>query len=887
MKTNKLYLIAAALSMLTLANITCKKEEESRDQEKPTVSILYPANNSQFINDETITVRGDATDNIGVSSVSFLIDGIEVANIEKEPYTYEWNLEGLTGSHTIKLKANDEAENTGESSVITVIIEESEVIKVFGYVKNSLNNTIEGAQVTISINSSNKSLENGGNNGSETIPDAKYEVNNSNSIKSDELPIIHIQKIPKNSSRLEDWINSSYTNPPKHNTVGQKNNQPTKTNNLKNGQSILDDIITDANGYFEFLNIEPGNYTIQVSFNDYEIYSEGFTIESISLQKDVTLTAEKLPQLSNINLSDGNYEIEASWSAINKQTLLGYNDYDKHFLWFNGELSEDQNYFYPQYTSWAKTNSSIISTTSTSYSSEEYNGKYGGMALPVNIDNIETPSNSSTDIDYIDLPSKSQILASFSLLSGTNAIYIPSSTHEITLHMRFYYTDAVQVLQMSNWKVKVSTNGTTWTTAATHNLPSGNIPNYNYGYTKTFSMNNYKGQTIYLKTDPTEFPNPSNAFVIENVLVEYSQDGSGFDVIAADFIATPTSGTAPLTVNFTDQSTNTPTSWQWDFGDGNSSTQQSPSHTYQNFGDYTVGLTVTNNIGTDTEVKNNYINVTGNEPVAAFTANPTSGIAPLTVNFTDQSTNTPTSWQWDFGDGNSSTQQNPSHIYQNVVNYTVELTVTNNYGSDSEVKNNYINVTSGGGDPCPGYETVPYEGQVYNTVLIGDQCWFKENLNYETGNSWCYDNDPGNCDNYGRLYNWETALVVCPSGWKLPSDDEWKILEGTVDSQYGVGSFEWGNTLFRGLDAGLNLKSTSGWENPGNGTDLYGFGALPGGGAYSGGSFSNLGYYGIWWSSSEYSGAEAWYRRLYYGSAGSYRHTNSKTHGFSVRCLKD
>ncbi len=119
----------------------------------------------------------------------------------------------------------------------------------------------------------------------------------------------------------------------------------------------MDDIITDVNGYFEFLDIEPGNYTIQVSFNDYEIYSEGFTIESTSLQKDVTLTAKKLPQISNINLSDGNYEVEASWHAINKQTLLGYNDYDKHFLWYNGELSEDQNYFYPQYTSWAKTNS--------------------------------------------------------------------------------------------------------------------------------------------------------------------------------------------------------------------------------------------------------------------------------------------------------------------------------------------------------------------------------------------------------------------------------------------------------------------------------------------------------------------------------------------------
>jgi len=87
----------------------------------------------------------------------------------------------------------------------------------------------------------------------------------------------------------------------------------------------------------------------------------------------------------------------------------------------------------------------------------------------------------------------------------------------------------------------------------------------------------------------------------------------------------------------------------------------------------------------------------GAAPVADFTATPTSGTAPLTVTFTDQSVNTPTSWQWDFGDGNTSTQQNPTHIYNNAGTYTVNLTATNEYGSDSETKTGYITVTSGGG----------------------------------------------------------------------------------------------------------------------------------------------------------------------------------------------
>ena len=164
----------------------------------------------------------------------------------------------------------------------------------------------------------------------------------------------------------------------------------------------------------------------------------------------------------------------------------------------------------------------------------------------------------------------------------------------------------------------------------------------------------------------------------------------------ANFSGTPTSGTAPLAVAFTDLSTGGPTSWAWTFGDGGTSTAQNPSHTYTAAGTYTVSLTATNANGSDGETKTGYITVTQpntDPPVADFSGTPTSGDAPLNVSFTDLSTNNPTSWAWTFGDGGSSSAQNPSYTYTAAGTYTVALTATNAYGSDTETKTAYITVT--------------------------------------------------------------------------------------------------------------------------------------------------------------------------------------------------
>jgi PKD repeat protein len=163
----------------------------------------------------------------------------------------------------------------------------------------------------------------------------------------------------------------------------------------------------------------------------------------------------------------------------------------------------------------------------------------------------------------------------------------------------------------------------------------------------------------------------------------------GPPVPVADFSADATSGDAPLTVNFTDLSTGSPTSWSWDFGDGNTSTDQNPTHIYTVAGVYTVTLIVTNETGAGTETKTDYITVL---MVADFIGDPVSGSAPLTVKFEDQSIGVPTSWSWDFGDDNVSSNENPTHVYGSAGIYTVTLIASNISASDTETKTSYVTV---------------------------------------------------------------------------------------------------------------------------------------------------------------------------------------------------
>jgi PKD repeat protein len=161
---------------------------------------------------------------------------------------------------------------------------------------------------------------------------------------------------------------------------------------------------------------------------------------------------------------------------------------------------------------------------------------------------------------------------------------------------------------------------------------------------------------------------------------------------AAGFSAIPRSGDVPLTVQFTDRSAGSPDSWLWNFGDGGTGTEQNPSHQYQVTGIYTVGLTVKNSYGTSSKTETGYI-AAGMIPSARFSGVPLEGSAPLSVQFNDLSEGDPTRWVWNFGDGTGSSAKNPTHLYTEAGEYTVSLTVTNQFGSNTRIQTAYVKAT--------------------------------------------------------------------------------------------------------------------------------------------------------------------------------------------------
>jgi PKD repeat protein len=171
--------------------------------------------------------------------------------------------------------------------------------------------------------------------------------------------------------------------------------------------------------------------------------------------------------------------------------------------------------------------------------------------------------------------------------------------------------------------------------------------------------------------------------------------GGGGIAPSAAFSATPTNVALGAPVQFNDESGGgAPTSWLWDFGDGTTDTARDPVHSYSTVGYKTITLTATNATGSSTVTKSNYIAVS-TPSGAAFSGSPTAITSGKTVSFTDESTGTPTSWLWDFGDGSTSTQQNPSHAYTSATarTYDVTLTVTNALGSSTLKKTAYVSLT--------------------------------------------------------------------------------------------------------------------------------------------------------------------------------------------------
>lgn len=190
-----------------------------------------------------------------------------------------------------------------------------------------------------------------------------------------------------------------------------------------------------------------------------------------------------------------------------------------------------------------------------------------------------------------------------------------------------------------------------------------------------------------------------------------------FIVPTADFVGTPTSGIAPLEVSFTDLSVDSVNTWVWDFGDGGNSYSQNPVYTYLTEGTYTVSLTVGGPGGSNEMVKTDYITVSAEASIAEFSGTPTTGEAPLMVNFTDLSVGNMDTWEWDFGDSDTSLVQNPAHEYMTPGNFTVSLTVTGPGGSDTEIKIDYILIPVGIGENSTE-AIVVYPNPVTNNLHI-------------------------------------------------------------------------------------------------------------------------------------------------------------------------
>jgi uncharacterized protein (TIGR02145 family) len=325
------------------------------------------------------------------------------------------------------------------------------------------------------------------------------------------------------------------------------------------------------------------------------------------------------------------------------------------------------------------------------------------------------------------------------------------------------------------------------------------------------------------------------------------------------------------------------------------------------------------------EIANSGGSTSNTAPVAVFITDPPQG--PMGTEFTfdasasydeeDAATDLQVRWDWE-NDGEWDTEYSgekiTQHSYDQVGNITVNCEIKDTEGAKGSVTGKVKVWDENTGKPCPGIPTVTdADGNIYNTVQIGNQCWMAENLRtgsrintneYPSDNGviekYCYENDDNYCELYGALYNWQEMMGwvetqgtrgVCPEGWHLPTDGDWKVLEGNVDSQFEVGNPEWDKGNNRGFDAGFNLRSTNWWYQGNNGIDLFKFTVLPAGRCspiLSGDNCDGLSQNAFFWTSSIHSDSgHAYYRRFLYSDNGVYRSDTQWGLGYSVRCLKD
>jgi uncharacterized protein (TIGR02145 family) len=286
-------------------------------------------------------------------------------------------------------------------------------------------------------------------------------------------------------------------------------------------------------------------------------------------------------------------------------------------------------------------------------------------------------------------------------------------------------------------------------------------------------------------------------------------------------------------VLFEDASSNEPSEWSWDFGDGNISSEQNPKHVYKDTGIYTVSLFAKNEFGEDSYEKKDGITII-EIPPPGFSASREIIKVGETVSFIDTSDFEGLEWNWDFGDGSVSDEKNPSHTFATEGLHNITLEIKHANGSIVNQKKEYVKV----------YENIieDIDNNRYGVVVIGSQNWLAQNLQTTKLNngeeilfisptsSWVESTSPSYCwynvsnektaDStfYGALYNYYTVEteMVCPDGWHVPTKRDWRTLESFLASKN-----------YEDIE-GKALKTTSGWIDN-NGDDIYKFSALPAG----------------------------------------------------------
>jgi uncharacterized protein (TIGR02145 family) len=387
----------------------------------------------------------------------------------------------------------------------------------------------------------------------------------------------------------------------------------------------------------------------------------------------------------------------------------------------------------------------------------------------------------------------------------------------------------------------------------------------------------------------------------------------------ASFTITPESGgTTATTFTFDasgstdneDATTALQVRWDWNNDgtyDTDFSTTKTATHKYADVGNYTIELEVKDGGGLTHKTTKQLIVASSNTaPTASFTVNPITGTIETTFTFDasgctdieDEITELQVIWDWENDgtwDTNYSTTKTATHQYTTEGTYILNLKVKDSGGLTNTTTRPVIVSNDG----IEGTVT-DIDGNVYNTIQIGNQWWIAENLkvmhyrngeviqnvtdntqwyNLSTGAYCSYENSVSNISIYGVLYNWysvDDSRGLAPEGWHIPTDEEWKELE-----MYLGGANEGGR---------LKEAGTTHWEIPNRGaTNSSGFTALPGGFRDSGNEpfFHMVGYLADFWSSTEFNSYSAWSRRLHFYHSDVMRGSSYKRNGFSVRCIRD